>query len=156
MTTEKDILDVTCGGRMMWFDKLHPDVLFTDIREEEHELCDGRRFIVSPDMIADFRNLPFDDDTFNMVVMDPPHLKRVGETSFMFKKYGALAFNWETHISQGFKEAFRVLKDRGTLIFKWNEDQIKVSDVIPLAGRLPLVGTRTGHNNKTMFLVFMK
>ena len=35
----KDVLDVTCGGRMMWFDKYHPDVLFTDIREEEHILC---------------------------------------------------------------------------------------------------------------------
>ena len=44
MDTNKEILDVCCGGRMFWFDKHNPDVLFSDIREEEHLLCDGRFF----------------------------------------------------------------------------------------------------------------
>lgn len=57
---------------MMWFDKYHPDVLFADIRQEEHILCDGRRFAVAPDVIADFRDLPFENDRFKLVVFDPP------------------------------------------------------------------------------------
>lgn len=42
--------------------------MFADIRAEEHELCDGRRLVISPDLIADFRALPFADATFPVVV----------------------------------------------------------------------------------------
>ena len=35
------VLDVTCGGRMMWFDKQHPLALYLDNREiADVELCD--------------------------------------------------------------------------------------------------------------------
>lgn len=30
------IIDVACGGKMFWFDKNNPDVVFCDKREEEH------------------------------------------------------------------------------------------------------------------------
>lgn len=63
-----------CGSRMFYFDKQDPQVLFTDIREYHDTLCDGRKLDVQPDMIADCTNLPFEDETFNMVVFDPPHL----------------------------------------------------------------------------------
>ena len=43
------ILDPACGGRMFWFDKHDPRVLFGDCRDESWELCDGRRFDVKPD-----------------------------------------------------------------------------------------------------------
>jgi hypothetical protein len=37
------VLDVTCGGRMMWFNKRHPLALYLDNREiADVELCDGR------------------------------------------------------------------------------------------------------------------
>ena len=47
-------------------------MLFGDVRDESWELCDGRRFDVKPDMLMDYRDLPFPDGTFRMVVLDPP------------------------------------------------------------------------------------
>jgi len=44
----KPILDACCGGKMFYFDKNDPRVLFQDIREVETTLCDGRVFSVKP------------------------------------------------------------------------------------------------------------
>jgi hypothetical protein len=76
---------------MMWFDKHNPDCLFVDKRTvPEMHLCDGRAFSVEPDLIADFTDLPFCDDTFYLAVFDPPHLKDIGENAYMAIKYGRL------------------------------------------------------------------
>ena len=107
---DKDIIDVCCGSRMFWFDKENPDVLFSDIREEEHTLCDGRLLQVKPDIVADFRNLPFDNGKFKLVVFDPPHLNKLGNSSWMAKKYGVLGLDWRNDIREGFKECFRAQK----------------------------------------------
>lgn len=72
------ILDACCGGKMFYFDKNDSRVLFQDIREIETELCDGRHFEVKPDVIGDFTNMKFEDNSFSMVVFDPPHLKYTG------------------------------------------------------------------------------
>ena len=71
----KPILDACCGGKMFYFDKNDPRVLFQDIRKEETTLCDGRKFEVKPDVVGDFTSMRFPDNTFNMVVFDPPHLR---------------------------------------------------------------------------------
>ena len=84
---EKTILDACCGSRMFWYDKINPLVLFSDIREEEHTLCDGRLLEIKPDVIADFRNLPFDDGQFKLVVFDPPHLEKLGKIKKPFIIY---------------------------------------------------------------------
>ena len=152
----KDILDVCCGSKMFWFDKYNPDVLFSDIREEEHTLCDGRLLEIKPDVIADFRNLPFDKQQFKLVIFDPPHLNKLGNSSWMAKKYGVLGFDWKNDIREGFKECFRVLQYDGILIFKWSERQVKVSEIIPLAMAKPLFGHRTGKSGKTIWLCFIK
>lgn len=86
----KRVLDPCCGSRMFWFDKNNPDVEFCDIREFEDTLCDGRKLSVAPDTIADFTNLPFEDNTFWHIVFDPPHMTSLGENSWMAKKYGVL------------------------------------------------------------------
>jgi len=138
---------------MFWFDKENDDVVFMDKREFSDTLCDGRKLEVKPDIIADFRNIPFDDSSFYLVVFDPPHLLKAGEDSWLAKKYGKLSDNWRDDISQGFKECMRVLKPNGTLIFKWNEDQIKLSEVLSAIGEKPLFGNR---RSKTHWLVFMK
>ena len=57
------ILDPACGGRMFWFDKHDPRVLFGDCRDESWELCDGRRIEVKPDHLMDYRHLPFPHDS---------------------------------------------------------------------------------------------
>lgn len=72
--TEKLILDACCGSRMFWFDKNNKDVLFMDNRTLHDTLCDGRKLDIEPDIIGDFCNIPFDDDTFYMIIFDPPHL----------------------------------------------------------------------------------
>ena len=66
--SELSILDPCCGSRMFWFNKDHPDVLFGDCRTENHTLCDGRPLIIAPDQEMDFKALPFDDGSFNVVV----------------------------------------------------------------------------------------
>lgn len=149
----KKILDACCGSRMFWFDKANENVLFMDIRETNETLCDGRELIVNPDLIADFRNMPFENESFHLVVFDPPHLLKIGESSYLAKKYGRLNDNWKHDIKAGFDECMRVLKPNGTLIFKWNEDQVKLVDVLKTINHRPLFGNR---RSKTHWLVFYK
>jgi ubiquinone/menaquinone biosynthesis C-methylase UbiE len=141
---------------MFWFDKSNPNVLFADIRNENHILCDGRHLDIEPDIQMDFRNMPFNDNTFKLVIFDPPHLKNLGNESWMCKKYGVLTPSWELDIKQGFSECMRVLQPYGTLIFKWNEDQIKVSKILSLIEYKPLIGHKSGKQAKTHWLTFMK
>ena len=138
---------------MFWFDKTNKDTIYMDIREFEDTLCDGRHFSVKPDVIGDFRNIPFDDETFNMVVFDPPHLIKAGDNSWLVKKYGKLSNAWPQDIKQGFDECMRVLKPNGTLIFKWNEEQIKLKEILNCINYKPLFGNK---RSKTHWLVFMK
>ncbi|MGC1037564.1 class I SAM-dependent methyltransferase [Pantoea agglomerans] len=155
--SELSILDMCCGSRMFWIDKQDDRAVFIDRREEQHVLCDGRTLQISPDIIADFRALPFADNTFAQVVFDPPHLDRVGENAWMKKKYGALdKKTWPDDIRAGFAEAFRVLRPHGTLIFKWNETQIPVSKVIALTDQKPTIWQRTGKSDKTHWILFLK
>ena len=49
-------------------------VLFGDQRTESHVLSDGRALEIKPDVKLDFTKLPFDNNTFKLVVFDPPHL----------------------------------------------------------------------------------
>lgn len=153
---EKPILDPCCGSRMFWFDKKNPLVIFGDIRKESHTLCDGRMLNVDPDIDMDFTAMPFLDNSFKLVVFDPPHLKRIGASSYMAKKYGSLPKAWQPLIKQGFDECMRVLDLYGTLIFKWNEDQIKVSEIIKVIGEQPLFGHKTKQTSKTIWMAFMK
>lgn len=80
MSAYQPVLDPACGGRMFWFDKSDDRVLFGDVRDESWELCDGRRFDVKPDMLMDYRDLPFPDGTFRMVTLDPaPDIVEIAE-----------------------------------------------------------------------------
>lgn len=141
---------------MFWFDKQNPLALFCDNREFEGELCDGRTFEVKPDMLADFTALPFGDNTFKLVVFDPPHILRGGDEAWIIKKYGRLPADWESTISAGFKECMRVLDTHGVLIFKWCEEQIPVSKILQVIETTPLFGHKSGRHGKTHWLCFMK
>lgn len=152
----KKILDACCGSRMFWFDKQNPDVLFTDIRTENHVLCDGRVLEINPDIQCDFRDMPFSDYSFNLVVFDPPHLNKLGNSSWMAKKYGVLSTTWKEDIFKGFTECMRVLKPDGILVFKWNETQITVKELLSVLPEKPLFGHPTGRSGKTMWMTFIK
>lgn len=152
----KPVLDACCGGRMFWFDKKDERAVFADIREEEHDLSNGQKLVVAPDVISDFRKMIFEDETFHLVVFDPPHLMSLGKTSWLAKKYGELFPSWKNDLAEGFKECFRVLKPNGTLIFKWNEYQVPLKDVLELTPEQPLFGNRDTKKKNTHWVVFMK
>lgn len=149
----KYILDACCGSRMFWFDKQNPNVVYADNRELDTTLCDGRALVIKPDEIVDFRNMPYKDESFKMVVFDPPHLINVGEKSWLGQKYGILPKDWKEYISQGFSECMRVLEPYGTLVFKWNEEQIKTSEILANIEYKPLFGDKRA---KTHWMIFMK
>lgn len=152
----KPILDACCGSRMFWFDKQNPNVAFCDNRQVSETLCDGRSLKIDPDTICDFKALPFPDESFYLVVFDPPHLKTAGPKSWQAKKYGKLPQDWEDELRQGFKECFRVLKTNGTLVFKWSEVQIPLSKVLPLVEVHPLFGDRRSGSKGSQWVIFMK
>ncbi|SSI88627.1 methyltransferase [Acinetobacter baumannii] len=150
------ILDPCCGSKMMWFDRQNPNVVYGDIRKEEHTLCDGRSLVIEPDVMMDFRDIPFKDGQFTLVVFDPPHLVKAGKQSWLAAKYGKLSEDWREDIRKGFAECFRVLSNGGVLIFKWNETQIKVSEVLALTDQKPLFGHISGKRSNTHWITFMK
>lgn len=169
----KKIIDVCCGGRMFYFDKKDERVLFCDNRKIKTTLCDGRKFEVNPDVQCDFTNLPFEDNSFKLVIFDPPHLTRnTGKskykelygslseiptpTGWQQIKYGALYNNWPDMLSRGFSECFRVLEPNGILIFKWNETDIKVSEILKLTNEKPIFGHKSGKRSNTHWICFMK
>lgn len=156
MTQKKLILDACCGSRMMWFDKENPLAVFMDCRDEEYTLCDGRKLKVRPDIVGDFTQMPFPDNSFRLVVFDPPHMKKLGKNTWMAQKYGVLFPDWQTDLKAGFSECMRVLEPYGILVFKWNEAQITVNEILDVFGQEPLFGHRTAKSGKTMWMCFMK
>ena len=154
------ILDACCGGRMFWYNKNNPDVCFMDQRDvEKGAFANGwnPNWCVHPDFVADFRDMPFDDGSFKMVVFDPPHLTSGSMKSVINKKYGLLNKDtWKQDIVDGFTECWRVLEIGGVLIFKWNEANIKAKDLIRAFPVEPLFGDFTGKTGKTIWVTFMK
>ncbi len=161
---EKRVLDPCCGSRMMWFDRANPAVVFGDRRAEtitvtdrSHGNASGTRSIeIAPDTLMDFRALPFPDGSFKLVAFDPPHLVKAGPKSWLAAKYGKLSDDWRSDLRAGFAECLRVLEPGGTLVFKWNETQVKVSEVLALVPQPPLFGHVSGRKGLTHWLVFMK
>lgn len=163
MTTNKPIIDACCGSRMFWFDPKNPIAVFVDKRILHCETIwkstkndSVRKCNVEPDVVADFRNLPFADGSFWHVVFDPPHLVKVGDNAWMAKKYGKLPKDFKPYLKAGFDECWRVLKKNGTLVFKWNENDIRVCEILDAIGRQPLYGHKSGKQSKTHWLVFFK
>lgn len=162
--SDKIILDACCGSRMFWFNKRNPYAVYVDIREVEDEAIwkstkndSKRKCSIHPDIVADFRSMPFEDNTFYHVVFDPPHLLSPGETSWMAKKYGRLDEDtWKELLHDGFWECMRVLKPYGTLIFKWSEVDIKLCELLEVIGAQPLYGHRSGKHMNTHWMAFVK
>lgn len=160
----RPVLDACCGPRMMWFDKENPMVVFGDKRSETLTVTDRshgrengtRTLVIEPDVLMDFRDIPYPDGAFKLVAFDPPHLVRAGPKSWLAAKYGKLGADWRDDIRQGFAECFRVLEPEGVLVFKWNETHVKLRDVLELTPARPLFGQVSGRGGLTHWLVFMK
>lgn len=160
MNKDKFILDTCCGGRMMWLNKKHPNALYIDNRKEEFLIRQGhmKEIIINPDIVMDFRKLEFPDKSFKLVVCDPPHLTKLGETGLYKKMFGKLGINWKDDLKQGFKEMWRVLDDYGILIVKWNDYEIKVKELKLLFPVEPLFANVKNGAGKsgTYWFCFMK
>lgn len=146
---------------MFWFDPHDARALFVDIRRETHPVDIGTpgtkgrsAIVVEPDVIANFEQLPFADNSFPLVVFDPPHVYRNEAKGLITKKYGVLVREWRDVLRHGFAECFRVLKPTGTLIFKWGETEYPLPMVLELTDQKPLFGQRT--RPTTNWVVFMK
>lgn len=147
----------------MWVDKNHPNVIYGDIREEpKGHIPEQVNHHIAPDIVLDFQDLPFDDESFKLVVFDPPHLKKkqASPKSIIGKKFGWLSNeNWEPIIKKGFDECWRVLEPYGILIFKWNDTNHPYSYVLNVIGRKPLfqnIMRRKSAQYGTYWACFMK
>jgi 23S rRNA G2069 N7-methylase RlmK/C1962 C5-methylase RlmI len=148
---------------MFYFDRHDPRVVFGDCRRETITVADhscgnasGQRTLaIDPDVLLDFRVLPYPDESFALVVFDPPHLIQAGPKSWLAAKYGKLGKDWREDLRAGFRECFRVLRPNGTLIFKWCEYQIPLHDVLALTPERPVFGNRRPKSG-THWLVFFK
>lgn len=161
---KKLVLDACCGGRMFWFDRQNSRTLFQDNRDEVRIVDVGTAAtkgrspkITHPDVLTSFTDMPYPDDTFWHVIFDPPHLCKKRDSGVFTATYGVLdPSSWKEDLSRGFAECFRVLKTNGTLIFKWNEIQVPLKDVLSLTPMKPLYGHRSGKKAQTHWVAFIK
>ena len=160
VANDKPVLDACCGAKGMYFDKSDKRVLFSDIRNETYENyypSGYKKTIISPDVVADFTNIPHADNTFYLVVFDPPHICRAKDNKGEIgNRYGKLYGDWRGMIQKGFNECFRVLKPNGILIFKWCEVEIPIKEILKLTEEKPLFGHRIKKNLKTHWVTFIK
>ena len=132
------ILDMSSGSRSMWFNRLHPDTVYVDLRPS-----------MKPTVVCDTKALPFPSDLFDLIVFDPPHVT-CGKTSVMAQYYSSMeAEEIKDLISLSGKEAYRVSKDSGFLAFKWNDHDVKLERILRLMeGWEPLFGQRVAGRSK--------
>ena len=159
------VLDACCAGRAFWFNPSDERGLFMDIRQGEWAKdlgtpqTHGRKpVIVNPDVVADFSEMPFPDESFYLVVFDPPHhtATRMGSANIIRHSYGMLLPGWEEVLRRGFSECFRVLRPNGVLIFKWSSSEIPLKRVLSLTIEKPLFGHKTNKKNTTHWVAFLK
>lgn len=153
-----EILDACCGGRMWWWDKAHPLAVYMDAREAPRgSRPDRPNWHITPDVVGDFRAMPFDDDSFRLVVFDPPHIVRPNPSGRIAMQYGALPTETEQDdLRRGLAECWRVLAPGGTLVFKWAGALDRVRAHFPTT---PVIGTRSARGKKglgTRWLIFYK
>jgi SAM-dependent methyltransferase len=143
------ILDVCANKRMFYFDKENIDTIYCDLY-----------FDYKDNIKEDVTKLSFDNNTFDMVVFDPPHIQeddKNNNRSIMAKKYGMIRGSLFEFITSAFNECFRVLKNDGVLIFKWNNRTSDYKQLLELSPYNALFGTRTKKSvSETWFIVFYK
>lgn len=152
----RTVLDPCCGGRMFYFDKHHPLVIYGDVRQESVSMTDRgklRSLDITPDVILDFTCMPFLDDSFNFVVFDPPHLINCGKNSWLAKKYGKLDKDgWQDTLREGLSECIRVVKPGCVVAMKWSEGDISTAKLLKALPYSPAFGDKQG-KKRWLFLL---
>jgi hypothetical protein len=162
------VLDATWGTGKFWTASTGLDVVGLDLSSH------GR-----PDVVADFRALPFADGAFDVVVFDPPYQWDEGKTkrSVMGSRFSTYRDEGDAHekISRGSQEAWRVGRlgaivkcqdyihgSRRIRLSRWVEDAIGTEpfDVVHLRRQAKITDRKwTGSqlsawSNSTTFLAF--
>lgn len=161
------ILDATCGFRGIWYQKNHPFVTFMDKRKENASfdnpstLSRRRTYKINPEVVSEWKDAPFPDNHFDIIVFDPPHLikKKGTKVSNMMKAYGYLEeATWRQDLQIGIKKLFNILKPKGIFILKWCENSAKIEEVFKLCPYSPLFGSNTKSKGKTenFWVLFLK
>jgi len=155
---DKLILDACCGGRHIWTDKHNDHTVYMDIRQvAKGTITFQPNWCVEPDIIGDYRDMPFDDESFRYVIWDIPH-KIKYDTGLITMKYGFLGEEWQHDLHIAFKEIMRILKPEGMLIFKFNDLAIPFKDIrkcfLPVK-EIGFTPTKKGVNN-TAFWCYLK
>lgn len=175
---QKVILDATAAFRMMWFDKNNKYTVYMDKRGDEDIIRDLKQFAdnrgrplvkrwmpKNPTMQGDFRKTIFADNSFKLIVWDPPHLK--GKASRKHQQglcFGMLqAETWQSDFAKGFNELWRILDVYGVLIFKWHDNSFDYKQVLKLFPHKPIFGqvsathrNKAGQTKHTFWFCFMK
>lgn len=161
------ILDATTGFKGIWYQKNHPFVTFMDKRKGDYSfenpstISRRRTYTVKPDVVSEWKNAPFPNNHFDMVIFDPPHLikNKSSKESNMMKAYGYLdGETWKQDMSKGIKKLFDVLKPNGVFILKWCENSVKVEEIIKMCPYPPLFGSNTKSKGHTanFWILFLK
>lgn len=151
------ILDATCGPKGMWYQKKHPYVTFMDERNGMYG-----NYKIQPDVVSEWKDMPFADNTFDMVVFDPPHIIQNSDNGNMVQEYGRLSpATWSSVLQNGIEQCFRVLKQDGFFVLKWAKadkfaHSIPIEQILKLVPYPPLFGTRTGKKDTNHWIVFIK
>jgi len=165
-----EILEATTGNRSYWHDKQHPEVTFMDLRVERdgnfisegYDIDPHHSYTVLPDVQGDYRQLPFDDSTFDLVVFDPPHLVTNNGMKklhgILKRQYGCLhAETWQRDIRLAFRELFRVMADHATLTFKFCDYHIGFNEILDEIPHEPMYGTTVkSGTHSTRWITFNK
>ena len=147
------ILDATAGFRGIWFDKNEEHTIYIDIRPE-----------TNPDYVMDCTKTNFPDKFFNLIVFDPPHIGTTpNNKGIMGKRYhgGLRTSEIRELIKKAFKEFYRILKDDGFVLFKWNNHDQKLPKILSLIENFkPLFGQKvsvsTKHVSRTYWVCLIK
>jgi hypothetical protein len=91
-------LDPTYGSGLCWDGTWHGDLTATDLATERSLHFAGG---------LDFRTLPYENEWFDVVVFDPPHLEDTGAGSTMGERFGTADVE---SIQQGARECWRVAR----------------------------------------------
>jgi len=161
------ILDATSGPKEMWYQKNHPFVTYMDNRKGKFIYWNKNKaqkvtIKVNPDVVADWtKTIPFDNNKFDVVIFDPPHIIQNSTKGVMPTKYTILKpDSWKYQLKKGINELFRVLKPNGMFIFKWCESCKSIDEVLPLFPYPPLFGTNSDsvrkNSGKIYWITFLK
>jgi hypothetical protein len=160
-------LDMTYGNGGFWGGSAH-------VRVTAHDIDPLR----APHGVADFRNLPYDDDAYDVALFDGPHLADSSQGSIMGDQFGTYPdAELKEAIQDGAREAWRVGR-LGCVIkvtdhvhgelFQEQTDWVKEALGIPLFEKVHQTRSRSlidpkweqpqlsAYNNGSTYLIFSK